>query len=1178
MSVIAALAVALLAESPLSAADELKTFTAAPGFSVELVATEPDIAKPVAIAFDDAGRLWLTTDFEYPLDGNENPDAARRLFETGGRDRILVIDRPCDPGPHVPRVYADGLAMPMGILPVRDGLVLGHGPEILFLGDTDGDGRADEREVLLGGFGIDDSHLLPHGFTRGPGGWIYFAQGAFNRSRVRTREGPVVSFDLCKIGRFRADGHRFEVAAVGLNNVWGFDFDRSGAFFAQEANDLGYPVVPFRLSASWPGIGMDRMRPYAPFLPPLADFRMGGTGLSGLALASDRGTLPPEWDGVAFVANPIARKIQAIRIDREGSEFRLEKLADFLESTDEWFRPVALRFGPDGCLYVVDFYNKIISHNEVPRTHPERDKTRGRIWRVRWDGAPRRDVPDLTRLPAEDLLSRLASDSTWESRAAWHQIVDRKETALAPRLRALATSDGSADARLLALWSLEELRLADAATLRALASEPDPALRREAVRVLADGDFAESDVLAIASRVDVEEDPRVREEIARALGSIESPGPRALSRLASLAGAPLPGETVNPEGGGGPVLVGAASDRAFLRFLVRMNLERHSDATRALLDADAGHALPAEARLLAALACGAAAPAARALADLERDVSEDELLAAVSHAGDPVVGAALARVFALPAALETLLRLATRFDPEPIRPVLGRAAASSPIDLALRLGAAFGLRETEPLALEALGDPELALSAARALRAIGTARIDRLHAAAAAAPFGSALAREAALALAASDCPEAGKLLLDLLPDLDAEPRRAAAEALARTRAGARSLLGAVASGAIGAGEVSGAAWDRVRSQLAGDAEAEAILREHAPPLARVLRLEGGNDDYADADIDLSGPFTVEAWVRLDPEISNEVGILGRPGGADLNFAGKLFRVYGGPEHGDRVIARTPIRESAWTHVAATRDASGRFRIYLDGDLDADESRPLDAAFSALDVGRTTPGGAGTKGEIAEFRAWSVARSEDEIRGAFERAIERAPGLVVRFAGDGPWGRSLSGVARVESVLEGPPVRTDAELRARDLRFARARRLLAAGGDAGQGREVFEATCLTCHTVAAGGAGLAPSLSGASLRSDDALLRAILEPSVAVEPGYRKFVVTTRDERILDGFLAREDDGAIVLRTVEGEEIRIPRADVRRAGFTRASMMPDGLLDALPDADVAALFAYLRTL
>src|SRR5439155_2564258 len=172
-------------QSPLTAEEEQGAFTLPPGFEIELVAAEPEAPKVVTVVFDEAGRMWAITAVEYPVDENESPERARALFAGQGRDRVLVFDTPALPGRQTPRVFADGLAIPLGVLPYRDGVFVGHGRDILFLRDTDGDGKADKREVVLTGFGIQDSHLFPHQFTRGPGEWFYLAQGAFNYSKVK---------------------------------------------------------------------------------------------------------------------------------------------------------------------------------------------------------------------------------------------------------------------------------------------------------------------------------------------------------------------------------------------------------------------------------------------------------------------------------------------------------------------------------------------------------------------------------------------------------------------------------------------------------------------------------------------------------------------------------------------------------------------------------------------------------------------------------------------------------------------------------------------------------------------------------------------------------------------------------------------------------------------------------
>jgi hypothetical protein len=209
--------------SPLRPEEEQARFTLPPGFEIELVASEEQGAgKAVTVTWDDAGRMWTGTALEYPIDANEQPKEAQELYNSRGRDKVLVFDDPYQPGPATPRVYADGLAITEGVLPTREGVLASHGPEVLLLKDTDHDGKADQREVVLSGFGVEDSHLLPHQFERVPGGWFYLAQGAFNYSNVKTRDGKLHKFDHTRLARFTLDGMKFEDITCGLATSGGW--------------------------------------------------------------------------------------------------------------------------------------------------------------------------------------------------------------------------------------------------------------------------------------------------------------------------------------------------------------------------------------------------------------------------------------------------------------------------------------------------------------------------------------------------------------------------------------------------------------------------------------------------------------------------------------------------------------------------------------------------------------------------------------------------------------------------------------------------------------------------------------------------------------------------------------------------------------------------------------------
>ena len=529
---------------PRSAAEQLKTFTLPAGFSIELVASEETgLPKPVSVVFDDAGRMWSLTATEYPRD--QEPG----IWKAAGRDRIVVFDRPLGVGPHPARVFADGLVMPMSLLPYRSGVLVAQGPEMLFLDDTNGDGRADRRDVLLHGFGVQDTHTLPHQLEFLPGNWIVFSQGVLNNGTAVTTRGKRVNFDKTVIARFRPDGSDLQILGTGLNNIWSWVQDRTGRVFFHEANDLGYSVVPFEQDSSYPSFIQRLVHPDSPFHPPTApNLSLGGTGFSGLALSDDReGSFPSPWHNLLFVANPITRKINAVsarRDDRGVHQFQQQP--DLLSCSDEFFRPVALRFGPDGCLYVVDWYNRIISHNEIDRNHPARDKSRGRVWRIRHERQVRRSAPNVAAAPTSDLLDHLRSPSTWEMRAAWHQIVERHAVSLSPALVSLIrdprTSD---DLRIHALWCLEGLGHYDAKLCRDLLSSPSVDVRYETVRSLSSFHPPLPDAFALLQPLATEPTVRVRNEVLRYFRDCPEPlTPEHLAWLERWRGTPDLGRTV----------------------------------------------------------------------------------------------------------------------------------------------------------------------------------------------------------------------------------------------------------------------------------------------------------------------------------------------------------------------------------------------------------------------------------------------------------------------------------------------------------------------------------------------------------------------------------------------------------------------------------------------------------
>lgn len=1131
----------------LTAQEELKKFHVADGYEIELVVQESDgIGKFVSVYFDQRGRMWTQTALEYPVDANENPAAAEAVYAARGKDKVLVYPRESVNGPIPaggltnPTVYADGLAIPLGILPWGNGdtCYALHGHDLLLLKDTNGDGKSDQREVILTGFGVQDSHLFPHQFTRAPGGWIWMAQGLFNNSKVhKPGSDVVVDYPKCGMARMRPDGSEFEMTSMGPNNIWGLVLTGEGEAFIQEANDYGYPVMPFHEYAYYPG-GMEALKKsYQPDFPPTAEFRMGGTGLSGLALIegpampglagspepAKAGATIPKPAHVMAVANPIISKIQTIGMHRDGDYWKLEQLADLLTCDDPFFRPVGLTNGPDGCIYIVDWYNKIISHNEVPRAHPDRDKTRGRIWRVKPKGA-KAEVADFTKLSSDELNAALKEGPVGKTQMAWQTLGDRKE---------LAASH----------WAASEYAY-----------------------------------------------PHKSNQI-RSLGRNLSD--QNIGELLSFAKPSLPGPLAQSSRSPKQIPVREAYDREFERFLVRMFLERHPDVVAKFLDSDAAAKLPVEARVLASLALepkSSASRVAKLLPQLDRALNDEELLRLAQFPEEPGVGDALKVLLtnekSRTAVAEKLLAQRTKLDAAKIAPLLTEAAK----EMLLRDAGTPARSEGDPagksaritLALQLIGGFQLSLlendlvallERQRSAAILNTLRDLRSGAAELFASIAKSdsdpLTRDAALgALAASRAPDAAARLLTLYPNLPPAQRRAALNTLASTKAGARTIVAALLDKTLPQADLDGPTVERLATVLGNDPALEKLQQQLGGIFREVLLLDGEDSAVVDAKITLDGPFTVEAWVRLAEGISNADSLLGTPGGVDMNFFGSKFRVYAGSELKDVCVATKPMTPDLWTHLAVTRDDKGIIRIYQNGELDATGTKPAPAKWENCKIGWSGPK-QGTEGVITEFRVWKTTRSAQEIRANFDRSLSTHPSIIT---GASKFGKG----ARLAKTIDTPPLLTEEQAKALDAKFARFT-ALAPKGNAANGK-ALSALCMACHQIGNAGGQIGPNLSGAGAMGLEAVLRNILTPNAAMEPGYRIYRVEMKIGDLIDAFFVSEDKDAIIIRMPGLPDRRLDKKNIRSTKFIRRSLMPEGLLDALQEQQVADLLAYLMTL
>jgi putative heme-binding domain-containing protein len=556
---------------------------------------------------------------------------------------------------------------------------------------------------------------------------------------------------------------------------------------------------------------------------------------------------------------------------------------------------------------------------------------------------------------------------------------------------------------------------------------------------------------------------------------------------------------------------------------------------------------------------------------------------------EPGVADALKKTLQNSAAIEALIRVRSKFDSAALSSLLTDVARQlwsandNARQLAIQLVTAFRLAAFEQELVATLQNYESSAvnqtSALRALREIGTSQ-DELLSNLAKSTKDRGVRQEAILTLASSKSVRAAPLVIELWPSLNALQRRLTLERLTSSKNSATALMIATKAGAFPKSDLDATTLDKLNVVIPNNADLKSLTEELTALYQPVLRLDGKDESWYECGISFKGEFTVETWVKLAPGIDNNDSILGAPGSFDLNFYDARFRVWAGPD-GDIVVAKKKMSPNVWTHLAVTRDSAGIFSIYINGELDNTATKPITKDFEHLQVGRSNPSG-GTDGWFSDFRAWTIARSPEQIRQNFDRRYSPAefPDRLFRNNwGDKGWAKSaFKGGARIEKVDDLPTLLTAEQAKQQNEKFAHYDQLAKKNGDMAHGKTLFSQTCATCHTVAGQGGQIGPVLNGAGAMGTEGLLRAILTPNAAMEAGYRTFRVELKDGDVLDGFLVSQDNDAIVLRQPNAQDRRIPQDDVRRARFTKISMMPEVLLDSLPDQDATDLLAYLKTL
>jgi uncharacterized protein len=491
-------------QKPLDPAESIKHLVVPRGFEPRLFAAEPDIFKPLCMAWDHRGRLWIAESSDYP-------NTKRR--DGQGRDRISILeDTNGDGRADSFRVFAAGLNIPTSLVCHDGGVIVLQAPDTLFLKDTDGDGKADLRKVLFTGWGIGDTHAGPSNLRWGLDNWVW---GIVGYSAFRGKVGGETHSFSQGLFRFKPDGSKLEFVRSTSNNSWGVGFSEEGLVFGSTANGCPsvfmpianryYEAVRGRTPARLESIAAsNRFYPVTDKVRQV-DHHGGFTAAAGHALYTARTYPRYYWNQTAFVAEPTGHLLATFTLQRRGSDVADYYGWNLVASDDEWTAPISAEVGPDGHVWVIDWYNYIVQHNPTPHGFktgtgnayetPLRDKTHGRIYRIVYTGAPPSRPPALDFANPSSLVSALEHDNQFWRLHAQRLLVERGKTDVVPALVKLAR-DATVDAiglntgAIHALWTLHGLgALADShpdalQTATAALSHPSAGVRRNAAQVL----------------------------------------------------------------------------------------------------------------------------------------------------------------------------------------------------------------------------------------------------------------------------------------------------------------------------------------------------------------------------------------------------------------------------------------------------------------------------------------------------------------------------------------------------------------------------------------------------------------------------------------------------------------------------------------------------------------------
>ncbi len=1135
----------------LTPAEEQKTFHLPPGFQIHLIASDPQIHKPLDLNFDSRGRLWLTQTHMYPYAAKPGQPL---------KDSIVVFEDEKGDGSYSKMTtFVDNLNIPMGIYPIGDGHnVLAFdcsatptGETCLYT-DTDGDGKADKREVLYTGWGYDrDTHGMANNWRRGFDGWIYGLHGFNNISEVKGKDGQSVHMRSGNTYRFRMDGSHIELFTEGQINPHGMCFDPLGNMYDSDSHSK--PIYQILRGGKYEAF--DRNTDDGLGLAPMMMHHLhGSTAIAGSQFyADDR--FPEEFRGNVFTGNVVTCRINRDKLEYHGSSPTAIEMPDFLSTDDPWFRPVAIYLGPDGALYVSDFYNRIIGHYEVPLTHPGRDFESGRLWRITYNGQGAKPTQkfDVSKDNVEQLIARLADSNLTARLLVTTELSDRiGKDAIEPVKAMMKAGSGGSQAvaqKVHGLWVLYRLGAADEEVI-ASAARAGGDLRVHAMRVLAETPNWTPGMHELAVAALKDGNALVRRCAADALG--QHPDAANVPALSDM-------------------LASADKDDTHLVYVIRMALRNQLSAKGSYAKLDISKMTPEQVHDIAEMSL--AVPTSEAA---------DYLLA---HIGEVAKDREQVTKY-----LKHAVRYASATNVEPLTKLMKE---KFPDDLDLQLESFQSIRQ----ALEQRGE-QMPQRAKQWGESLVTAILQK---GAVGDPNWTVLPFDKSAPLVTSWNYEsrrgAGSKDLNMLSSL---PGGEGVTSILRSRPfEVPNQLNFWLAGHIGVPNDPPNNKNFVRLNLVSNSKtiAEAYPPRKDTPHKVTWKLDkyAGQQAYLEfTDGDNGNAYAWFAFAKLDPEV------VPMPYPAPMALQQRLrFAAEAAGQSKIASVAQplrtmmttqtldTETRASAASALAAINDA-GSVEAMAQLVNNASEIMPLRqkiaSALGAMPAGRETA--------ISSFRfapaelqtALAQAMTADKAGGeALLTAVQqgKAPArvLLVQQVHDRI---AALGIAdsdkRVKDLTKGvaaPKEELEKLLADRRTAFRAANAEGHLSPEAGQ--QVFAKNCAACHQIDGKGGQVGPQLAGLSKRGVDRLVEDILDPNRNVDPAFRYSNVFLKDGHVVTGLQKREEGEVLIFVDSTAKEIPVKKREIKQRFESPGSLMVSNFSEIISPSDFNNLLAYLLT-